>query len=547
MVEGQSAKYGKTAHSEVPITVCDFDSITDSDISEIEDGDGDVDYTVGFKPDLEKLFHPRDETDEFRVIRSSSLSGHFTLYVAGGKHKKPGQYGIGEERACPRAENQPQHCERCPFCPGQELKTPHNVLSFDSKGNVVTSGSRTDAWSVRVFPNIFPMLICPLAFYGKEHDAVLKTIPHSAVARGLHANVKVSSDPENPICHQVDALGVSEVIVENPVHNALLALESTEQISVLLRALVIRGKVLAKESWAHQLLYFKQYGPLSGGSLVHPHTQIVTLPSMSPPLLSRLEQSLQIRQSHGRCATCMIGVEPFVKRKTQKKQSVAAQDISDTADRFSDCLSPDMLEGSSRLVHITDHFVVSVPYSSGSQYSMVIAPRRHCADFLDSTQDELSDLAALLSLLAQALYVGLDDPSYNIFIRSAPSKNPVRVHGRDVYKEEMQRAFHWILEFRPRFPADLGGFEIASGVRVVSGLPEDHAAELREWVRDRIEAGVKPIASATVHNLDLPSMRASTKHSRLSRRSKSSHGNAATASRSKQAWDIPTPASDNLT
>merc|ERR1712194_240299 len=102
-----------------------------------------------------------------------------------------------------------------------------------------------------------------------------------------------------------------------------------------------------------------------------------------------------------------------------------------------DGLPPDMQDNSSRLVHITEYFVVSVPYSSGSQYSMVIAPRRHCADFLDSTPEELEDLAALLALLAQAIYVGLDDPSFNIFIRSAPSISPLQIQGREVFKDEI--------------------------------------------------------------------------------------------------------------
>merc|ERR1712060_368488 len=107
---------------------------------------------------------------------------------------------------------------------------------------------------------------------------------------------------------------------------------------------------------------------------------------------------------------------------------------------------------------------------------------------------------------------------YNIFIRSAPCGNQLTLRGRNVTREEIQRSFHWILEFRPRFPADLGGFEIASGVRVVTGLPEDHAAELRGWVRARIDAGMPPIEAHPVpHNL-----RASTKQTRHSRASKSS-------------------------
>jgi len=290
-------------------------------------------------------------------------------------------------------------------------------------------------------------------------------------------------------------------VVESPRHNALLALQEPESIMLMLRAFIERGKALSAHTWAKQLLYFKQYGPLSGGSLVHPHTQIVSLPVLPPPLLSRLEYSLYALGEHGHCATCQALVDPFVKKfdtlsRSNSRISLAQKikgqtllaDIP-TADEA------DEVDEGSRLVHITQYFVVSVPYASSSQYCMAVAPRRHSADFLDSTSEELADLAEILALLSQAIYVGLDDPSYNIFIRTRPATDTCRVRGREVSSKEINSAFHWTLEFRPRFPADFGGFEIASGVRVVTGLPEDHAEQLRGFVRDRLNEGAEPIVA----------------------------------------------------
>jgi hypothetical protein len=155
-------------------------------------------------------------------------------------------------------------------------------------------------------------------------------------------------------------------------------------------------------------------------------------------------------------------------------------------------------EEDSRLVHVTDHFIVSVPYSSSSQYSLTVAPRRHCAHFYEITDEEIKDLASVLALMSQAIYKGLDDPSYNVFIRTAPADDAgikIGPHDEEMKPEDIRKIFHWIVEIRPRFPADLGGFEIASGIRVVSGLPEDHAKDLRGWVKERIEANVEPIKS----------------------------------------------------
>eukprot|EP00440_Ansanella_granifera_P074683 gb/GFBE01081048.1/.p1 GENE.gb/GFBE01081048.1/~~gb/GFBE01081048.1/.p1 ORF type:complete len:561 (+),score=94.65 gb/GFBE01081048.1/:1-1683(+) len=452
-----------------------------------------VDYEVGWTSKAAQQFggfdppsptsSTRAESDEFRVMRVSNLSGQVTLYVAGGKHKKPVQYEAG--RACPRAADQPFISDRCPFCPGQEAKTPISVLRFDSEGNVLPEGHDGGDWDVRVFPNIFPMLICPLALYGAAHEEKLHTIPHSVVARGVHANHKVDTGVDLPIFHQVDAVGASEVVVESQKHNALLALQPPESIELMLRALISRGKVLSEQAWAKQLLFFKQYGPLSGGSLVHPHTQIVSLPVMPPPLLSRLEYSLYALTTNKRCATCMALVDPFLKFAADSPRNLLGFQPVDVGD-----------DTCSRVVHITEHFVVSVPYASSSQYCMTVAPRRHVADFLESTPEELEDLARVLALLSQSIYVGLDDPSYNIFIRTAPCSNSLRIRGREVSKQELADAFHWILEFRPRFPADVGGFEIASGVRVVTGLPEDHAEQLRGFLKDRLNAGMPPIKAA---------------------------------------------------
>eukprot|EP00441_Pelagodinium_beii_P021431 CAMPEP_0197674096 /NCGR_PEP_ID=MMETSP1338-20131121/82252_1 /TAXON_ID=43686 ORGANISM="Pelagodinium beii, Strain RCC1491" /NCGR_SAMPLE_ID=MMETSP1338 /ASSEMBLY_ACC=CAM_ASM_000754 /LENGTH=442 /DNA_ID=CAMNT_0043254433 /DNA_START=52 /DNA_END=1376 /DNA_ORIENTATION=+ len=397
-----------------------------------------------------------NDVDEFRVLRKSDLSGHVTLYVAGGKNKKPVQYASEQRGLC--AHEQPRHSEKCPFCPGNEHKTPQNVLVYDAKalGTTLSEQEALAGWVLRVFPNIFPMMICPVAYYGEGYSRSLANISHSVVAEGLHANHKVSSSGK-----QVDALGVSEVVVESPVHNALFALQQPDRIELLLRALVSRGQALAQQSWAKQILYFKQYGSLSGGSLVHPHTQILSLPIVPPPLLARLEYSLYSYEKKGRrCATCFRCVEEFAGEQSER----------------------------SRHVHSTKYFVVSVPYSSGSQYCMQIAPKRHSSNFCDATVDELRDLSKLMALLSQVLYTGFDDPSYNMFIRSAPVQFPVHLRGRDISAADTAKCFHWIMELRPRFPADVGGFEIASGVRVVSGLPEDHAEQLRALVQDRIKA-----------------------------------------------------------
>jgi len=437
----------------------------------------------------------REDHDEYRVLRVSSLSGNVTLYVAGGKVKKPVQYDMA--RQCPRAHEQPQHCQRCPFCSGNEKMTPPNVISFDNTGHERGPGPcEENSWRVRVIPNIFPMLICPRYFYDISHLDALRNIPHSAVAAGVHANEKVRHDQEDPTCLQVDARGASEIIIESPVHNSLLALQTPECVELLFKAFRSRGKALASQLWVKQILYFKQYGPLSGGSLVHPHSQMVTLPLLPPPLVSRLSHHKALYQKHGRCPTCLACIDPFLDRGERPHRSSATGFLSSSQRvlRNPEALpEADNNPQASRLVHSTDCFVVSVPYSASSPYSMTVAPRRHMSHFTEIEDAEIQDLARVMTVLFQALYEGMDDPNYNVFIRSAPVGGRVQMDLAEVSQEELRSFCHWIMEIRPRFPADLGGFEIASGVRVVSGLPEDQAAELRTWVNERLGSGAIPV------------------------------------------------------
>jgi len=258
------------------------DVITVADDLEVGDAD-EVDYAVGFDAQACREFtvgyvqkSQKAKKEPLRALRVSSLSGQVTLYLAKGEASKATS-ASSASRLCPRADQQPSYCSRCPFCPGNELKTLPEVLVFDEDGDDVPPGqSSAGEWLVRVFPNSSPTLICPQDFYRSEQ----RDFGESVVA------MDVSSEVENPTVMQVDARGVSEVVVESSVHNALLALQPPSHIQILLRALVSRAKVLSQQPWAKQLLFFKQYGPLSGGSLVHPHMHIASLPVISPILLA---------------------------------------------------------------------------------------------------------------------------------------------------------------------------------------------------------------------------------------------------------------------
>lgn len=400
-----------------------------------------------------RLHGQSDPSNEFRVLRQSLTTGRWTLYTAGGKATKPSQYS--SQRSFPRITEQPTHEPRCPFCVGNEHKTPNPLLFFDADGMMHENCDLHEGWLVRVIPNIFPLFVTPPGLYDEHFTDKLKTIPHSAVAEGQHQNSVLGALQESNqeygevLFRQVNAIGYSEVIVENPVHNGLLAIVSHEQVALGLRAAQARGRILVEQPQVRQLLYFKQYGALSGGSLIHPHMQVISLPLLTPETQNRIERALTFHEEFDECAVC---------------QAHLVEPLSSGAH-------------SSRLVHETKSFVVSVPFAS-NQYRVSIVPKKHSHTWLSLDQQEVEEMAYILQLTMEGIFKILDDPEYNVYIFSVDKTEEVC---------DNKDAVHWLLEIHPRFPAELGGLELASGIRVISGLPEDWAQNLRKQVKEVLQ------------------------------------------------------------
>lgn len=452
-----------------------------------------------------RLHGQSDPSDEFRLLRQSLTTGRWTLYTAGGKATKPTQYS--SQRSIPQITAQPTHETRCPFCIGNEHKTPNPLLFFDADGVMHEDCDLKEGWLVRVIPNIFPLLVTPPGLYDDVFTDKLKTIPHSAVAEGQHENSVLQAMQENSdygevLFRQVNAVGYSEVVIENPVHNGLLAIVRPEQVALGLRAAQARGRVLVQQPQVRQLLYFKQYGSLSGGSLVHPHMQVVTLPLLTPETQNRIDRAIDFHEEFEECAVC---------------QAHLVEPLGSGAH-------------SSRLVHETKNFVTSVPFAS-NQFRVSIVPKKHSHTWLSLEQQEVEELAYVLQLVMEGIYNVLDDPEYNVYIFSV-----------DQLEEacDNEDAVHWLLEIQPRFPAELGGLELASGIRVISGLPEDWAQLLRRKIEELLEQRRAADRSSPQFYLQGPVVPREIPMRRLS----CCNNQRLSRHRSKTSFIVPRPASE---
>jgi UDPglucose--hexose-1-phosphate uridylyltransferase len=81
--------------------------------------------------------------------------------------------------------------------------------------------------------------------------------------------------------------------------------------------------------------------------------------------------------------------------------------------------------------------------------------------------EELLDLAHVVRDVLRRIYYGLNDPDFNLVIRSAPLKESPTTH------------FHWYITVVLRL-SFMAGFEMGSGMHINPSLPEMSAAFLRD-------------------------------------------------------------------
>jgi UDPglucose--hexose-1-phosphate uridylyltransferase len=162
----------------------------------------------------------------------------------------------------------------CPFCYGNEAKTPPEIMAYRSDG----SGRDTPGWSLRVVPNKFPAL----GIEGHENRR----------AEGLY--------------DKMNGLGAHEVIIETPQHNLTLASMPTRQVEDVLWAYRDRILDLKKDRRFKYILIFKNHGEAAGASLEHTHSQLIALPVVPKRVAEEVGGAQKHYTDKERCIFCDI-------------------------------------------------------------------------------------------------------------------------------------------------------------------------------------------------------------------------------------------------
>lgn len=158
--------------------------------------------------------------------------------------------------------------KNCPFCPGNEHRTPPELLSYRENG----------VWSLRVVPNKFPALRV-------EGDI-------DRQGEGMY--------------DRMNGIGAHEVIIESPRHVLSLGELPEKTIEDLFWAYRDRVLDLRKDSRLRYVLLFKNHGEAAGATLEHTHSQIIALPVLPSRVREEFDGAMRHFQHKERCIFCDI-------------------------------------------------------------------------------------------------------------------------------------------------------------------------------------------------------------------------------------------------
>lgn len=314
--------------------------------------------------------------------------------------------------------------DSCPFCPGNEDKTPlPEIFAILNNGQLRHSVSDRSLikpdWSIRVIPNKYPAL---------QPEAKLKR-------KGMGVFDKISG------------VGAHEICIESQDHGAEIPLLPVNQIITVLGVLKLRMKDLEKDPRFGYLSLFKNRGLDAGASLEHPHWQLNALPITPSEVSRELRSSEDHFSEKERCLIC----------------DILSQEI----------------ESNERIVEVNEAFVVLSPFASRFAGELFIAPvpdDSHNHSFPDSDDFAISMLASILQRTLLRLLRKYNDPSYNIVLHTAPIFRPT---SRDARFLNIKEDYHWHVHIFPRI-AKIAGFELGNDCFVNTVPPEEIARLLRE-------------------------------------------------------------------
>lgn len=247
----------------------------------------------------------------------------------------------------------------CPFCPGNEDKTPPEILAYRTN----QTPPNTPGWHLRVVPNKYPALMIE-GDIGREGDGVYD---------------------------RMNGIGAHEVIIESPGHKEALSSISEKQFEEIFWAYRDRILDLKRDPRFRYILIFKNHGEAAGASLEHPHSQLIALPIIPKRVTEELDGCLEYYNYKERCIFC-------------------------------DIIRQEIMQGV-RVVTENQDFLAVTPYAPKAPFEMWILPKKHEASFENAQKHHYETLARIFSNTLKRMDRVLNSPPYNFILHTSPLKD----------------------------------------------------------------------------------------------------------------------------
>ncbi|MEJ2007236.1 MAG: galactose-1-phosphate uridylyltransferase [Acidobacteriota bacterium] len=244
----------------------------------------------------------------------------------------------------------------CPFCYGNEAKTPPEIIAYRSDGSLRNS----PGWSLRVVANKFPAL-------------------------GIEGSLNRQGEG---LFDKMSGIGAHEVIIETPDHQKTLAMLSQQQIEDVLWAYRDRILDLKKDRRFKYIMIFKNHGEAAGASLEHTHSQLIALPVVPKRVHEETDGAREYFNFKERCIFCDI-----IRQES---------------------------ESGIRVIADSPEFIAVAPFAPRFPFEIWIIPHVHQSAFEDSQKQEFEQLAVMLKDMLMRLDKVLDYPAYNYIIHTSP-------------------------------------------------------------------------------------------------------------------------------
>lgn len=252
----------------------------------------------------------------------------------------------------------------CPFCPGNEDKTPSELLAYHDAGRE----KNAPGWWVRVVPNKFPAL---------QVEGAL-----NRQGEGMY--------------DKMTGIGAHEVVIESADHAVDFPDLQPKRAEDIIWAFRDRIMDLKKDARFEYILVFKNKGAAAGASLSHPHSQLIATPVVPKNARELVNGAKNYFEYKERCVFC-------------------------------DMIKQEMTTGT-RIIAENDDFIAFVPFAARFPFETWILPKVHDSDFEDVQKHEVVNLARLLQDILKRMKNVLDNPPYNFIIVNSPLRESKLPH-----------------------------------------------------------------------------------------------------------------------